>query len=106
MKKERIVRYTRSNLPLGRIDRARVEAMTEAEIDAIAESDLDNPPATDEEMANAVLVRPEDRKAAPLDVRIDADVVAFYMADGEGYQRRINADLREAMQRKLGGSRR
>ena len=33
----------------------------------------------------------------PLTIRIDADVLAWFKAQGKGYQTRINATLREAI---------
>ncbi|CAA7614647.1 BrnA antitoxin family protein [Magnetospirillum sp. UT-4] len=35
----------------------------------------------------------------PLSLRLDADVIAWFKKDGEGYQTRINAALREYMDR-------
>ena len=41
-----------------RADKARLDAMTEDQIDAAAEADAENPPATKEELAHAWRVRP------------------------------------------------
>jgi uncharacterized protein (DUF4415 family) len=36
-------------------------------------------------------------KKAPISIRLDADVLAFFKASGPGYQKRINAVLRAVM---------
>ncbi|MDP9349555.1 MAG: BrnA antitoxin family protein, partial [Gemmatimonadota bacterium] len=75
MSEERIVRYTRETLPESRTDWARLDAMTEEEIEANALSDPDNPPWTDEELKNARLVMPEDRGKTPVSIRLDNEVL-------------------------------
>jgi len=94
MSEERIVRYTRENLPKGRTDWARIDAMTEEEIEANALSDPDNPPWTDEELKNARLVMPEDRVKTPVSIRLDNEVPDYFKSQGRGYQSRINAVLK------------
>ncbi|MBC7767679.1 MAG: hypothetical protein H7124_02725 [Phycisphaerales bacterium] len=47
-----------------RVEKARLEAMTDDEIDAAAEADPDNPPLTDEELARAWRVTPVAKTAA------------------------------------------
>ena len=37
----------------------------------------------------------------PLTIRIDADVLAWFKAQGKGYQTRINAMLREAVESQI-----
>ena len=62
------------------------------------------PELTDEQLANAVLsVRgkrqgrpPSGRAKKAIKLRLDADVIRAYRATGEGWQTRINADLRRA----------
>ena len=66
---------------------ARVEAMTDEEIDT---SDI--PPLDDAFFANAKLRMP--RGKVPVVVSIDADVMEWFKAQGEEYQRLINAALR------------
>jgi uncharacterized protein (DUF4415 family) len=82
-------------------DWARVDAMTEAELEAAIASDpdwADVPPAWYEHATPhypAVL-----RKQVRL--RLDSDLVAWFKRPGSGYQARINAALRafvEAQQR-------
>lgn len=94
MSEERIVRYTRENLPKGRTDWARLDAMTEEEIEANALTDPDNPPWTDEELKNARLVMPEDRGKTPVSIRLDNEVLDYFRSQGRGYQSRINAVLK------------
>ena len=94
MSEERIVRRTRDTLPPGRTDWARVDGMSEAEIEAAALSDADSPPWTEEELRNARLVMPEDRGKVPISIRVDAEVLDYFKEGGRGYQSRINAVLR------------
>ncbi len=94
MSEERIVRYTRETLPESRTDWARLDAMTEEEIEANALSDPDNPPWTDEELKNARLVMPEDRGKTPVSIRLDNEVLDYFKSQGRGYQSRINAVLK------------
>jgi uncharacterized protein (DUF4415 family) len=94
MSEERIVRRTRDTLPRGRTDWARVDGLSEAEVEAAARSDVDNPPWTEEELRNARLVMPEDRGKVPISIRVDAEVLDYFKEQGRGYQSRINAVLR------------
>lgn len=48
----------RNNLPaLSKADRARLDAMTDAQIAAAAQADADNPPLTDDELARMEAAR-------------------------------------------------
>ena len=47
-----------------RADKARLDAMTDDQIDAAAEADTDNPPATEDELARAWRVTPASKTAA------------------------------------------
>ncbi len=94
MSEERIVRRTRDTLPPGRTDWARVDGMSEAEVEAAALSDADSPPWTEEELRNARLVMPEERGKVPISIRVDAEVLDYFKEQGRGYQSRINAVLR------------
>jgi uncharacterized protein (DUF4415 family) len=73
-------------------DWARVDAMTEEEIERNAIEDPDNPPWTDEDWANARVVWPQGK--APVTLRLDKDIIAWFKQRGRGYQTRINAVLR------------
>lgn len=80
-------------------DWARLDAMTEEEIEANALSDPDNPPLTDEQLANMVVVYPPLKN--PISIRLDSDILEFLKQDGPGYQSRINAILRAYMHAQL-----
>lgn len=69
-----------------------VAAMPEKEIDA-----AEMPEITDWRKAiRGGLYRPVKR---PLSLRLDADVVDWFQRQGEGYQTRMNAVLREYVER-------
>jgi uncharacterized protein (DUF4415 family) len=61
--------------------------------------DLTDIPEIREIPSDAVIGRFYRPKKATVTIRIDADVLAWLKATGEGYQTRINAYLREMMQR-------
>ena len=70
--------------------------MTTEEMLAIRDEDIDFsdiPEADDEFWANATISYPAKPKT-PLNVRLDADVVDWFRAQGRGYQTRMNAVLR------------
>ena len=74
-----------------RTDWARVKAIKDTEIDF-----SDSPELTPEVFARAVVrkgLRPVGAKAQ-LTLRLDADVLDWFRAQGRGYQTRINALLR------------
>ncbi len=73
-------------------DWARLDAMTEEEIDRAAAEDPDNPPWTEEDWKNARVVWPQGK--APVTLRLDKDIIAWFKHQGRGYQTRINAVLR------------
>ena len=92
----------------GKADRARLDAMTDAEITAAAEAGPDNPPLDDEFWKRGVLeagsfgsgefwkraaLRTPERKAGVF-LRLDPDVLTWFRQSGRGYQTRINAVLR------------
>lgn len=76
-------------------DWARVDALTDADIEAAMRSDPDWQDDLDLDWANAVLVVPPAK--TPISIRLDDDVLAFFKAGGPGYQKRINAVLRSYM---------
>ncbi len=61
--------------------------------------DPDNPPWSEEMLGSPVLKRGRGPQKAPTKVlttvRLDADVLAFFKAQGSGYQTRINDELRK-----------
>jgi len=68
--------------------------MTDAEIRAGIRLDPDARATTPAFLRRAVVVRPADRKQS-VTIRLDADVLRFFNAEGPGYQTRINAVLRD-----------
>ena len=92
------MRYTREELERlgpGQTDWARVDAMTDAEIDEAIKHDPDSDPA-DFDWSKAVLVMPRRKEA--ISIRLDEDVLGFFKSLGSGYQTRINAVLRHFME--------
>ena len=98
----RIVRRSPGNFRRGKTDWARVDALTDAEIEQAVRNDPDAPPILDAEwFAKATLVMPE--KKVPISLRLDRDVVSWFKSNGPHYQSRMNAVLKayaEAHQKK------
>ena len=67
--------------------------------------DRDNPPWSEEMLGPPVMRRGRGPQKAPTKVlttiRLDADVLAFFRAQGAGYQSRINDALRRVKERAL-----
>ena len=65
--------------------------------------DRDNPPWTEAMLGPAIIRHGRGPQKAPTKVlttmRLDADVLAYFRAQGPGYQTRINDTLREALTR-------
>jgi len=66
--------------------------------------DPDNPPWSEEMLGPPVLKRGRGPQKTPIKVlttvRLDADVLAFFKAQGHGYQTRINDELRKVVDKK------
>ena len=77
----------------GRIDRARVERMSEREVMRTSPPELANLPA--DFWDGAQVVAPVIKQAISL--RLDPDVLAWFRAQGPRYQSRMNAVLRTYM---------
>lgn len=76
---------------------AALEAARLRPDDDIDLSDPDAPERVDwSGAARGVLFRPLKK---PVALRLDADVLAWFKSQGDGYQTRINAALREHMER-------
>ncbi len=96
-----IVRYSaeelRAKIARGedRSDWARVDAMTEEELEAAIASDPDWKDVPRDWYKDAIPVMPGPKTA--LSLRLDPDVVEFFRAQGKGYQTRMNAVLRAYM---------
>ncbi len=88
--------------PEGRTNWAKLRATPEAEVEAIAAEDADNPVSPSEDWARMSVALPP--RKAPVNAMFDADVVAWFKSGGRGYQTRMNAVLRRYMeaQRKAG----
>ncbi len=91
--------------PDGRLERrksqtdwARLDAMTDEEIDASIANDPDWQEFKDIDWSKAILVTPPKKKA--ISIRVDEDVLNYFKKEGAGYQRRMNAVLRSYMQQK------
>jgi len=75
---------------LSHTDWARIDAMTDEEIDI---SEI--PPLDEEFFANAQVRLP--KRKVPITIRLDPDVLAWFKSFGKGYQTHINAVLRTYM---------
>ena len=76
----------------GETDWARLDAMTEAEIEQQAVEDMAEHGIEPDWMDHATVLIPHAKKR--ITVRLDHDIVAWLKAQGRGYQTRINAILR------------
>jgi uncharacterized protein (DUF4415 family) len=95
VKNERIIKVSLDQARRGRTDLARVDATTEAELEQMDRDDPDLQGFEDIDWSKATLVLPEPKAA--ISIRLDPEVLAFFKADGPGYQSRINAVLRSYM---------
>ncbi len=96
MSENRIVKRSLWDRRRGKTDWARVDALTDAEIEAAIAADPDAAPILDAEFwKNAVLVPPPAKQ--PVSLRLDPDVLDFFRESGRGYQTRINTVLRAYM---------
>jgi uncharacterized protein (DUF4415 family) len=72
---------------------------------SVKAKDPDNPPWSEEMLGPPILRRGRGPQKSPTKVlttiRIDSDVLAFFRAQGSGYQTRINEALREVKERGL-----
>ena len=78
-------------------DRAKLAALTEAEIERMATTDPDHP-ALDDDFWAAAVAPTADKEA--ISIKLDRDVLRYFRKEGQGYQTRINAVLRHYMQEK------
>src|SRR5437763_3505725 len=86
-KKERIV-IARSE---SRTDWARVKAMPQEEVERLADEE-DGP--LPEGWENTIVIGGLPPRKRDVHIRLDADVLDWFRAQGKGYQTRINAVLR------------
>ena len=88
-----IVSVSENDLQRGRTDWARVEALTDGDIERAIADDPDAAPALDAEwFRNAELVIPASKVATS--IRVDGDVMDWFKTQGRGWQTRMNAVLR------------
>lgn len=87
-----ITRRSAAQLKTGDTDWARVDALTDEDIDKAIAEDLDAAPLLDEAwFRNATFGVPA--KVA-MSIRVDDDVMAWFRSQGKGWQTRMNAVLR------------
>ncbi len=86
---------TRNAKPAAGTDWARVSGFTDAEIEAIARTDEDNPATSADDWAHASVGLPPLK--TPVNAKFDVDVVDWFKSQGRGYQTRMNAVLRHYM---------
>jgi uncharacterized protein (DUF4415 family) len=98
MKKESIVTRKWGDRRKGKTDWARVDKLSDADIEKAIANDPDWAKFRDVDWSNAVVVLPSRKKA--ISIRVDEDVLDFFKKEGAGYQRRINAVLRSYVQQK------
>jgi uncharacterized protein (DUF4415 family) len=95
-KKNDTVRYTAKQIDAkrkrgaSRTDWARVDAMPQDEVERLADEEDGKPEAGWEHGVVLGLPMPK----ADIHIRLDADVIDWFKAQGKGYQTRINAVLR------------
>jgi len=81
-------------------DMDAADAMTEEELEAAIASDPDEAGIVwDESSLSTTLPK------APISIRLDPDVLAFFRRSGRGYQTKINAVLRSYMEAMTRGGR-
>ena len=97
MKNENITTRKWGERGKGKTDWAKVDALTDKEIEEAVRNDPDAVPL-DVDWSDAVLVIPPKKKA--ISIRVDEDVLDYFKKQGAGYQRRMNAVLRSYMQQK------
>lgn len=78
-----------------RTDWDRLDRMTEAELEAAIATDPDWKDIPKDWYKNAIPVPPAPKQL--LSLRLDADIIAWFRAQGPGYQTRMNAVLRTYM---------
>ena len=90
---EKIIKRSLAGKRKGKTDWARVDALTEKELERSIAADADADVAVD--WAKARLVMPQRKESVHL--RIDPDVLAWFKQQGRGYLTRMNAVLRAYM---------
>jgi uncharacterized protein (DUF4415 family) len=86
----------------GETDWARIDRMSEADLDATIAADSDDPGNDPAFWDRARRVFPRRERVT---LRLDADVLDWFRRQGRGYQARINAILRRHYERSRSGGR-
>ena len=86
-----------------RTDFARLDGMTEEDIERQIREDPDAAEFTEEMLRDATWVPAE--KKTPISLRVDRDVLEFFKREGHGYQSRMNAVLRSYVEHRRRRSR-
>jgi uncharacterized protein (DUF4415 family) len=76
----------------------RVNALSDAEVDAAAQGDTDAQPLDDEFWQNARVVMPPRTPKRHQGMRLDAEVLDWFKAQGPGWQTRMNAVLKSCVE--------
>lgn len=93
MSRRNIIRVSADQLGPGKTDWARVDALTDEEIEKAIAEDPDAAPMLDEDwFAKAELVIPAWKVATS--IRVDNDLMNWFKTQGRGWQTRMNAVLR------------
>jgi uncharacterized protein (DUF4415 family) len=101
MNKRTTIKVSADRLKPGRTDWARVEALTDEDIERAVADDPDAPQLVDADwFRDAEVAFPAPKIATSL--RVDGDVMDWFRAQGRGWQTRMNAVLR-AYARAQGG---
>jgi uncharacterized protein (DUF4415 family) len=91
-----------SGIPPDALERlTAADALTDADIDAAIVEDADWAAAEPIDWSKAEVAIPPKKQA--ISIRLDEDLIAFFKAEGPGYQRRINAVLRSYIGLRRGG---
>ena len=96
-KKPSTVRFTREEVlekPYPHIDWAKIDALTDADIEKAIEDDPDAAPILDQAFWDkAKLVLPNTTRKAQITIKLNPHTLAWFKGQGKGYQSRINAIL-------------
>jgi uncharacterized protein (DUF4415 family) len=95
--KEQITVRKLSDRRKGLTDWARIDAMTEEELDQAIAADPDSDPPVDWSKARFIVRKPKES----VHLRVDPDVLAWFRKQGRGYLTRMNAVLRAYMEAHL-----
>lgn len=86
------IRTKRARGEKSETDWARIDAMTDEDIDRAMRDDPDWAGFEDIDWSKAEVVFPTTKQS--ISIRLDQDVVDFFKSTGKGYQTRMNAVLR------------